>query len=739
MKIIYIILISLISTLPIYSQSAELHGIVYGTDAEGKKEKLANATIFWLGTQTGTFSDKSGHFVIKRESNSEQLVVRYVGYRSDTIKVAKEQSFLEVILNADFTTDEIKVTGRQEATIISTLEPVKTEVITTRGLQKAACCNLSESFQTNPTVDVSYNDAITGAKQIKLLGLEGSYTQMLIERIPNLRGLASTFGLNYIPGTWMESIAISKGAASVIDGYESITGQINVEYKKPENLLPALFNGYYDNSGRFEFNVDDAYEISQNLWTGVFGHFGIMQSTIDRNFDSFMDKPKTTQINLMNRWKYDDGFFESVTVAKGLYENRKGGQPSFFQLKDNKYFGFDVETQRFEFFTKNGFFLNPETQQSLGTMISATYHKQNAFFGRNRYDGEQRNAYINLIYQSELLHSDASDFGIFLSAGTSLLYDNYNERFNDTLLKREEIVPGLFTELNFNLFEKLTLITGFRLDFHNLFGTFYTPRLHLKYSIDEFNVIRASIGRGYHITNIFAENVGLMSSSRKFIISERLIPESAWNYGLNFSSKLSLFGKTVFVNGEFYRTDFENQVIIDTDMNAQEVNIYNLSGKSYSNSFQIDLSIEPIECLIITTAYRMNDVKYTLKGGDLVEKPLISPHKAFINLAYSIGNDDWLFDLTAEYNSSGRLPNTSNNPEKYRLGGRFPAYVLMHSQITKKFGKLDIYVGGENLLDFKQANPILAYEEPFSNYFDGSIIWGPIMGRMIYLGFRYNL
>ncbi len=721
-----------------YSQIGELHGLIYGVDAEGKKEKLANATVFWLGTQTGTFSDKSGHFVLKRESNSDRLVVRFVGYRPDTILIAKEQSFVEVILKAEFTTDEIKVTGRQDATIISSLDPVKTEVITTRGLQKAACCNLSESFQTNPTVDVSYNDAITGAKQIKLLGLEGSYTQMLIERIPNLRGLASTFGLNYIPGTWMESISISKGAASVLDGYESITGQINVEYKKPENLLPALFNGYYDNSSRFELNIDDAYEISQNLWTGIFGHFGILQSTIDRNHDGFMDKPKTTQLNLMNRWKYDNGSNESITMVKALYENRKGGQRNFFELKDSRFFGFQVETQRFEFFTKNGFFLNPEIQQTIGTMVSATYHKQNAFFGRNNYDGNQKNAYINLIFQSELMNNETSDFDIFLSSGASLLYDNYNERFNDTLLRREEIVPGLFTELNFNLFKNFILITGIRVDFHNLFGVFYTPRIHLKYSFDEFNVIRASFGKGYHITNIFAENVGLMSSSRNFIIQENLKPESAWNYGFNFGTKLDFLGIPVFVNGEFYRTDFENQVIIDTDLNTQEVNIYNLSGNSYSNSFQIDISFEPIECIVITTAYRINDVKYTLKNNDLVEKPLISPHKAFINIAYSIGNDDWLFDLTTEYNSSGRLPNTSNNPDKYRLKDRFPAYVLMHSQITKKFGKLDVYLGGENLLDFKQANPILAYEEPFSNFFDGSIIWGPIMGRLIYLGFRYN-
>lgn len=717
----------------------DINGKVFGLDPDGTKSPLPKATIQWLNTKSGVIADKSGSFKIEKSSISNKLIVSYVGYKTDTLTIEPDATELEIVLQSGFQADEVKIIGKQESSTILLSEPQKTELISIRGLQKAACCNLAESFMTNPSVDVNYTDAITGARQIKLLGLEGGYTQLMTERIPNLRGISAPFGLNFIPGTWMESISISKGAASVVDGYESITGQINVEYKKPEEMMPALVNAYVDNSGRFEGNFDASMQVGDQLFTSVFGHASLMNTEVDRNFDTFIDKPLTNQINLMNKWRYIGDTWENITAVRALYEDRKGGQIGFFPSKNNAFYGTNIETKRVEFFTKNGFKYSDDGTSSIGTMFSAIYHDQDAYFGKNNYTGKQLTIFGNAMLQSSLdTPEDGSAPLHNYTIGASIIHDKYDESFKDTLINPSEVTPGVYLEYKFTPAENFSLISGIRFDFHNIYGRFITPRFHLRYAPEETLIFRASAGKGYHIARIFAENTALMSSSRQFVIEESLRPEEAWNYGINFSYDFELFEKLFTLNADFYHTDFINQVIVDTDQNPRQVHFYNLRGDSYSNSFQIDLKFEPVHNFELTLAYRMNDVWMDI-NGKFMEKPLISKHKAFANLAYSTMYDEWKFDLTTELNGKGRLPNTSGNPDKYKLNEFYPAFLIMHAQVSKKFGNLEFYVGGENLLDFKQEQPILAYDDPYSIYFDSSIVWGPIMGRMIYAGFRIDI
>ncbi len=712
-----------------FAYAKEIKGVVHGHDENGHTP-LVKATIGVLGYSVGTLTDSKGEFKLNLPANASKITVSYTGYEKDTIDVSKSDGFVEIDLHPHLETEEVHVYAEQPAIVISHSDVMKTETITGKGLKKAACCNLAESFETSPSVDVEYSDAVTGAKRIQLLGLAGTYSQILTEKVPNLRGLGSVYGLNFIPGPWMESIQVSKGSASVTTGYESMTGQINVEFKKPEKLEPLFLNLYGDLTGRAEANVDFSTKVTDELSTMLLLHGDYFNNQMDDNKDKFIDKPLVSQFNVMNRWKYQGEHYESVTMLKGLYEDRKGGQKDYFPDKNNTLYGTNVKTQRYEFSTKNGYIFSDEPFKSLGTIVSAIHHNQDAKFGNKTYNAEQNSLYINLLYQAELGHEEHS-----ITGGASMQYDNYIEDFDNDSRITNETVPGVYAEYTYSGIKDLTFIAGLRADFHNEYDAFITPRFHLKYSFNPTSSFRASAGKGYRTTHVYAENIGILASARTVDITQKLDAEEAWNYGLNFSHTQDIFGMDFNFNAEYYRTDFLSQVIMDMDTDPSKVMFYNLDGKSYSNSFQIDVNFEPFRRFVMTTAYRLNDVKQTI-NGKLEDKPLQSRHKAFLNLMYDTEDNGWNFDFTLEYNGEGRLPNTSGNPVEYQLKDKFPAFAMVNAQVTKRFETFDIYIGGENLTDYKQSNPILAANDPFGTHFDSSMIWGPVSGRMIYMGVR---
>jgi outer membrane receptor for ferrienterochelin and colicins len=754
MNIKYIlIVIFLILTTSIVGYAQELHGYVFGIDADGKKAPLMSATVQWLGTSTGTLSNMEGEFKIKKTDESNKLCISYTGYNKDTIAIAKDQMHVEIELKSTLTTEEVKVYGENPGTLISKSDLANTQKITLGGLRKAACCNLSESFSTNASVDVEYSDAVSGAKQIQMLGLAGIYSQLLTEKVPAMRGIAQPFGMVYIPGPWMQSIQISKGAASVITGYESITGQINVEYKKAQESEPFFASLYGDYFGRFEADMNTCYKFSDKIATALFLHGNLQRYEIDKNGDSFLDQPLLNQVNVMNRWWYHDGILESQLVGKVIYEDRKGGQKGYFPSQDTSLYGMEMTNRRYELWGKIGLIFPTEYYNSLAMIYSLSSHSVNSFFGRRDYDGKQNSGYINLMYDvalSDMLgfSGKGDDDGTKptehkLSLGLSYQYDDINESFAGNPQNRFESVPGMFAEYTLQDLWGFTLSGGVREDFHSLFGNFFTPRVHLKYEISPTAVIRASAGKGYRIPNIYAENVGAMASSRQFILEEAIKPEIAWNYGLNSSIDFTIGGTYFTLNTELYRTDFDNQLIADMDQDVRSVHFYNLKGKSYSNSFQVDLTFKPIDNLDIVTAYRYNDVQMTI-NGKLDEKPMVSKHKYFINTAYSIEDGSWLIDVTAVFNGKMRLPDTEMNPVEYRISTESKQFLMLNAQITKKIDNFSIFLGGENLTDYKQPNPIIAANDPFgklsgTSYFDSSIIWAPIIGRVIYLGVRYEI
>lgn len=742
-----IILTALLAGILGVSSGQELTGIVYhyeehtadehGHEAHPHKEPLPGANVYWARTTMGTSTDKNGIFRLDKPMQKDPvLVISFIGYQNDSIVVEDGQNELEIVLNLNKTLKEVEITSKASGTFISRLDPIYTENITGAELQKAACCNLSESFETNASVDVSYNDAVTGAKQIRLLGLEGTYTQIMTEKIPNLRGLATSYGLGYIPGSWMESIQVSKGTSSVVNGPEAMAGQINVEYLKPDLVDKFFLNLYGNIHGKLEANVISGIKISDRWSTAVFAHAENLSNKVDDNDDSFLDMPLMRQINVFNRWKYMD---ENITTQFGfkvLDEDRTGGQADFSKDMprdaDHPY-GINIKTRRYEGFWKGGHLFKNRAATSLAMIQNFTHHRQESYFGLNDYNAEQNSYYLNLLFQSYIGNTRHT-----FTTGLSFEMNNYIETLNDSAFNRFERIPGVYFQYNYALDERLNIIAGIRGDHHNIYGTFFTPRLHLRYNITEHTVLRASAGLGYRTANVIAENNSLLATSRKIMVMEEPEQEQAFNAGLNLTQYVDLMGRELRLSAEVYHTRFMNQLILDLDQDAQAVYIYNLDGKSYSIAYQAEASYELIERLDMTLAFRYNDVKMTT-NDELQYKALLNRYKGLVTLSYATREKTWQFDFTTQFNGTSRIPVTAGNPPEYRRNTSAPAYTIINAQVTKYFKKWNIYLGGENLTNFKQENPIIAADQPFGQYFDSSLIWGPVSGMNIYAGIRVTL
>ena len=714
-----------------------LHGSVFEITDAGKKEPLVGVNVYWLTTTTNATTEASGHFHIPISARSNRLVFSYLGYKSDTMTITNEAEVV-MVLRSENVLKEVVVQG--SSTQIDRLNPIQTEIITTRALAKAACCNLSESFETNASVNVSFADAVTGAKQIQFLGLGGQYVQTNVENIPAIRGLGSTFGLNYIPGTWIQSIDIGKGVGSVVNGYESVTGAINVELVKPDSREKVYFNTYANNFGRVEANLHLNSELSKKWSVGLLTHASTLQNKFDKNGDGFMDLPTYNQVNVINRWKYQTDKVMVQFGVKFLNENREGGQMP--TIAASQRYVFSNQTQRIEFFSKTAKLYQNKPYKGLGLIINALTHDSRSKFGFVPYDGKQNTLYANLIYQSIIDNTNHQ-----FKTGVSYMLDDYDETYRGVPRKRTESVPGVFGEYTYTYPERLTVVAGGRVDFHSLYGTFATPRLHLRYQIDEQTTLRASTGRGFRVPNPLAENYGYLVSARNVFFTEPLRPETSWNYGVSVNRTFHWFDKHWELILDYYRTDFENQMVADLE-HPGEIYFYNLKGQSFSNSFQAELNIIPIKRMEIKVAYRKLDVRQSMGApfgeSRLLERMMIAPDRVLFNIGYALPYDKWKWDLTLQWNGQRRIPYLR---EGYVHTGyanmpieNAPAFVNLNAQVSRSFPKFEVYLGGENLTNFRQLDPIIGANDPFGRFFDaGTRAWGPVVGRMIYAGVRYKI
>ncbi len=741
---LYLLYIILVLSIPLNAQNL-ITGTIKELDENGTEQPLFDVKVYWLGDTKSVRTDTLGNFSISYDSiTNKKVVLELLGYASDTQIVRAQGNFNFVLKQEGKELKTVVIEGRKNSTDIDFESSYNTKLMKEKELFKAACCNLSESFETNPSVDVNYSDAVSGAKQIQMLGLSGIYTQLTTENLPGTRGLASNFGLSYIPGTWIESIQVTKGIGSVVNGYESVAGQINVELKKPEESEKLYLNGFMNSMLRTEGNLNLATKISKRLSTSVLTHADLWKNKIDFNKDGFLDMPLSNQYSFINRWKYKSKKgFESQAGIKVLSDDRTGGQVDFDKGKDRlttNHYGLGIQTKRYEGFAKAGYVWQAKPYKSIGLVLDGLQHQTDNYFGLTTYKGLQQSIYGNLIYHSIIKNTNHK-----FKTGFSYLYDSYDEKINTTVYKRIESVPGAFVEYTFKHKERLNIVSGFRADYNSLFGWIFTPRLHAKYNLTEKTTLRIAAGRGQRTANIFAENMAYFATSRQVVIlppnngkGYGLNPEVAWNYGVNLLREFKINHHPGNLNLDFYRTDFKNQTVVDLDASPQKVVYGNLNGESYSNSIQTELNYELIKKFDIRLAYRYYDVKTTYHS-QLMERYLLSKHRAFLNLAYATKNK-WSFDFTINWNGRKRIPNTGSNPVVYQRSTYSPGYIMMNAQVSKKMWKIfDAYIGVENIGNFRQKDLIIGANAPFGNYFDSSLIWGPILGRMYYIGFRLKI
>lgn len=689
-------------------------------------QAIIGASANLKGSDNGALSNNEGWFSIQRIHENDTLIVSAFSFETDTIFLDKNTKMRHITLKAGIKLSDLVVTTATQGASYNRKSISNLQHITSGELRKAACCNLSESFETNASVDVAYSDAATGAKQIKLLGLAGTYVQMLSENVPTLRGISSPYGLGYTPGPWMESIQISKGAASVKNGYESITGQINVEYLKPDKGDRLGINVYGNDAGRTEANLNASIPLNKHLSTGLLMHVDKDFMKIDANKDGFMDMPMVQQQNILNRWKYENDNYDMNTVFRFINENRNSGQIT----EINNPYLISIDNKRYEFFSKNGYMFDDKNFSSIALIASASLQENNSKFGGKQYNGSQTSGYANLIFETELNKKNK------LATGTSFNYDKYIEQLNFNPLNSEEFTPGVFAEYTFNHNDKFIAMAGLRGDYSTRYGFFYTPRLHVKYNPSKSFNIRSSIGKGYRSPNILAENSFLLASSRSLQIASNLKQEEAWNYGLTATGYVHINKRELSIQGEFFHTSFVNQAISDIDSNPHSVNIINVHNGSFANSYQLEASYEIVKRWNITLAHRITDTKQTINGV-LREKPLTNRYKSLITTSYQTRLKKWQFDFTSQFNGGGRMPDP--DPINPRWEKEFDPYTILNAQITKFFRSWSVYVGVENMLNFRQKNPIIDAVDPNGSNFDASMIWGPIDGRKIYAGLRWAL
>ena len=605
-------------------------------------------------------------------------------------------------------------------------------------LFRAACCNLGESFTTNPSVDVNYSDPGTGAKQIKLLGLSGSYVQLLAENMPDFRGAARPYALRYVPGPWMKSISVSKGSASVKNGFESMSGQIDVEYLKPDDPSGVAVNAYLDSDLKLEANVDANTKLTPTLATELLAHFEDRFMNHDGNDDGFADMPDIRQVNLFNRWKYVGPKYIFHGGVGYLNEKSEAGQILHHQHLEHPY-RIEMKTDRVQAYMKHAFILDRDHNTNIALMANGSFHSLDASYGLKAYDVDEWNGYTQLIFETDFDERNS------LSAGLSFNHDSFRQhlrKVNDavlplTPLNESENTFGGYAQYTWKPSERLTAMAGVRGDYSSIYGWFATPRCNIRYTPTDGLNLRASVGKGYRTVFGWAEYNYLLASGRELIV-ENLNQEASWNYGINADYTLWLGSQSIRFNADYYYTDFDRQVNVDYDSDPHTLTIANLKGKSYSHTFQVDATYESSFGLSVTAAYRLNDVKTTY-GGKLLEKPLTPKYKALLTASYSTEMDIWQFDATLAVNGGGRMPAPYMMADgSYSWPERFKAFPQLNLQVTRWFRHFSIYAGGENLTGFRQKNPIICSSDPWSPNFDSTMIWGPVQGAMAYVGIRLN-
>ena len=724
--------------LTFFCLTANIHAQISGKVVDkNSNQPLPGVNVYWAGTTDGVSTGDNGQFQLPvPDEVPSELVISYIGYQKDTIQVTESIQFLEISLTSSVNLEMTEVVAEQGAFTMSAASKVNVERINRAVLRKGACCNLSESFETTASVDVVLNDAVTGTRKIQMLGLEGVYVQKLFEGVPFTRGLSNVMGFDQIPGPWINSIQLTKGSGTVTNGYESMTGLINLEFLPADGNETVYFDLFGNNQGRYEGNLIWTKPLSERWSTALFASGHVQDQKVDQNGDGFLDMPTRDGLKLMNRWKYFTENFRSQLIATYKTEERTSGQKEF-EFDDDfgseTSYGFGLDFEQIDIIAKAGILSKERLDRSFGIRSIFSKTTVDSYFGNSIYTGEQITGRINVLFDQKF--SEYSDHK--MTVGAQYLYDDYQEVYTDSSFNRIERVPGVYGEYTYDR-PRFTLVLGARYDHHNLFGDQFSPRLHAKYNFKPLTTLRGTVGRGYRSANAFGDQLGLLASSRTVRVIDTPDAEVSWNTGVSFLHKFQLFDRDAVFNVDYYYTYFENQLVVDRDFDVSLLLFYNLNGESDAHSFQTDFQLEPLEGFGVKLSYKYQLVEVDYLEG-ILSAPLIPRHRALFNMGYTSKNQKWYLDFTANFYGTSRLPGTESNPEELRLNDESEVYFIFNTQINRTLGNFEIYAGSENLGNFIQDNAIVDPENPFGDFFDATMIYGPLNGRTIYAGVRFKL
>ena len=728
-------IITIVFLLSTFFSFGQLKGVIYGKAANESKKSIRGAKIASSTTKEFVETDEKGVFEITLgKSLPDTLIFSASGFRSDTLIVTNKDRFsiIEIVLFENQVLEEFVIIYKRETHSINKLKTLHVEELGEGELRKAACCNLSESFETNASVDVNMTDAISGAKKIQMMGLDGVYTQIQMENIPYMRGLESAFGLGSMPGTWVESIQITKGTGNVVNGYESMAGLVNLELKKPQSMEKLYFNGYGNRFGRAELNGHGKIVVNKKWQTGLFGHISGLFSEVDNNKDGFRDIPLSKNASFLNRWNYNGKRMEAQLGVNAYYESKIGGQTGFTRNQTSNLFGVDIENKHIDLFAKTGFLFEKKPYQSIGVVYNLKYQTTAAQFGKRIFNGEEKRGYINAIYDGIIGNTNHG-----IKGGLSFVFVDLTQKLDTLILPRIEYVPGAFAEYTYKGL-RFTGVLGLRGDYHNLYGFQASPRFHGKFSLTEKLDLRFTAGRGFRVPNVIIDNISLLATSRTWVIEKNIQAEVSWNLGGSIVQEFKFFNRKASISIDFYHTFFENQLIVDRDIDMSNFYFSNLTGKSYSNSFQTEVTLPLLGNLDLRLAYKYLDVKAEY-GGIMQQQVMIPRQRGFMNLAYKTRNKRWEYDATLSVFGKSRLHMVHYSETGHSTDNESKVYPILNAQITHVLKRWDFYIGGENITNYIQKDALVNPENPFGSFFDATRVWAPIQGVNVYVGFRWKI
>jgi len=712
----------------------QIRGLVRGVRVSDTLA-LNGVKVKLLRAKKAVFTDANGKFeIFPGKQVPDTLVALIAGYISDTIVINRADRYaaISLVLYSDKLKPEV-IVQRKATNGVVKISIVQLERISSQELRRAACCNLSESFETNASVDVNIADAVSGARKIQLLGLDGVYTQFQLENVPFLRGLEAPFGMQSFSGIWLDGIQISKGTGSVVNGHESMAGLINLSLKNPLEADKLLLNAYGNRFGRGEANAIFSHKLNDKWGTTGLLNGSLNKVNVDENQDGFLDLPLYKNLSAMNRWQYNGEKMEAQLALYAYADDRFAGQSSFSpQLLP---FRMELSNQHLELTAKTGFFGKREGE-SLGIIQQAKYHKTQGYFGANAIGGQRQIAGQEKRYFVSVNYDRSGREGKHLiKTGVSSNVLSLSQVADLFIYDRLEITSGCFAEYSLRL-NRLSWQTGFRWDYNSLFGGIFVPRMHLKYAVTPKTDLRFTGGRGWRSPNYLIENNALMASNKYWVLPAEFLPEISWNVGGSLVTEFQIFDRKASWTIDLYYTWFERQLVVDRDVSDQFLVFNYLDKASSSLAFQNEMDFSLSKHWSLRGAYKFLRVT-ALFNGSLQQQTMVPAHRILATISWVSLNKRWQADLTTNFVGRMRMPKgyvINGVPHNFS-----PWYPFVFGQVAHQFKRLKVYLGVENLLNVKQPNPILFASNPQDPSFDATMVWGPITGVNVYGGMTFIL